>query len=87
MILEEVTFTLQSFIPRQPGTKTGAMGTLGWTIRHQSRQQAFELIRRVAWEGDKITQLNALESLAKIAHGIGLKDFPRLQRAGYSPKN
>ncbi len=53
--------------------------------RHH-RRQAFELIRQVAWEGDKITQLNALESLAKIAHGIGLKDFPRLQRAGYSPE-
>ena len=52
----------------------------------QSRKQAFELIRRVAREGNKITQLNALESLAKIAHGIGLKDFPRLQRAGYSPE-
>ena len=53
----------------------------------QSRKQAFELIRRVAWEGDKVTQLNALESLAKIAHGIGLKDLPRLQRAGYSAKD
>jgi Leucine-rich repeat (LRR) protein len=51
----------------------------------QSRKQAFELIRRVAREGDKITQLNALESLAKIAHGIGLKDLPRLRQAGYSP--
>ena len=51
----------------------------------QSRKQAFELIRRVAREGDKITQLNALNSLAKIAHGIGLKDLPRLRQAGYSP--
>ncbi len=53
-------------------------------LDHQSRKQAFELIRRVAWEGDKVTQLNALESLAKIAHGIGLKDLPQLQQAGYS---
>jgi Leucine-rich repeat (LRR) protein len=52
----------------------------------QSRKQAFEFIRRVAWNGNKMTQLNALKSLAKIAHGIGLKDFPRLQRAGYSPE-
>jgi Leucine-rich repeat (LRR) protein len=51
----------------------------------QSRKQSFELIRRVALEGDKITQLNALESLAKIAHGIGLKDLLRLRQAGYSP--
>jgi hypothetical protein len=52
----------------------------------QSRKQAFELIRRVAWKGDKITQLNALDSLAKIAHGIGLKDLLRLRQAGYSPE-
>jgi insulin-like growth factor-binding protein complex acid labile subunit len=51
----------------------------------ENRQQAFELIRRVAKEGNKITQINALESLAKIAHGIGLKDLPRLRQAGYSP--
>ena len=49
----------------------------------QSRKQAFELIRRMAKEGNKITQINALESLAKIAHGIGLKDLPRLRQAGY----
>ena len=55
-------------------------------LDHQSRKQAFELIRRVAHEGRKITQLNALESLAKIAHGIGFKDLPRLQQAGYSPQ-
>jgi Leucine-rich repeat (LRR) protein len=50
-----------------------------------SQKQAFELIRRVAKEGNKITQINALESLAKIAHGIGLKDLLRLRQAGYSP--
>ncbi len=55
-------------------------------LDHQSRKQIFELIRRVALEGKRITQLNALESLAKIAHGIGFKDLPRLQRAGYSPE-
>ncbi|MBS0352176.1 MAG: leucine-rich repeat domain-containing protein, partial [Proteobacteria bacterium] len=49
-----------------------------------NRQTVFELIRQVAYKGKKITQLNALESLAKIAHGIGLKDFRRLQRVGYS---
>ncbi len=53
-------------------------------LDRQSRQQAFELIRRAAWSGKKVTQIKALESLAKIVHGIGLKDFSRLQRAGRS---
>ena len=53
-------------------------------LNRDSRKQAFELIRRAAWAGKKVTQLKALESLAKIAQGIGLKDFPRLRRAGYS---
>ena len=53
-------------------------------LDRQSRQQAFEWIRCAAWSGEKATQWKALESLAKIAHGMGLKDFTRLQRAGRS---
>lgn len=50
----------------------------------QERQHAFSLIRRVAKEGRKIAQLTAMESLAKITQGIGLKDFKRMHEAGYS---
>jgi hypothetical protein len=53
-------------------------------LNQNSRKQAFELIRRSAWDSKKAVQLKALESLAKIAQGIGLKDFPRLQRTGRS---
>jgi Leucine-rich repeat (LRR) protein len=49
-----------------------------------NRKQVFELIRQAARDSRKISQLNILESLAKIAHGIGLKDFPRLKSVGYS---
>ena len=37
----------------------------------------------MAKKGKKVTQLNAMESLAKIAHGVGFKDLPRLKEAGY----
>ena len=48
------------------------------------RRKSFESICRVAKESHQIAQLNALESLAKIVHGVGLKDLPRLNSAGYS---
>ena len=50
----------------------------------ENRKRAFEIIRDVARRGKKVTQLNAMESLAKIAHGIGFKDLPRLKKAGDS---
>ncbi len=56
-------------------------------LGRDSRQQAFELIRRTAREAKYIAQLNALESLAKITQGVGLKDFLRLQRAGWMPED
>ena len=86
VILEEVPLLFNLFSLGSQVQKLEQWVRWDGRLDHKSRQQAFELIRRVAREGDKITQLNALESLAKIAHGIGLKDFLRLQRAGYSPK-
>ena len=50
----------------------------------EDRKEAFKLIQIVAKTGRKFAQLNAMESLAKIAHGIGLKDLPRLKAIGYS---
>ena len=44
----------------------------------------FELIRRAATYSGKKVKTKAIESLAKIAHGIGLKDFLRMERAGRS---
>ncbi len=49
----------------------------------ENRKRAFEIIRNVAKKGKKVTQLNAIESLTKIAHGVGFKDLPRLKKAGY----
>ena len=49
-----------------------------------NRRKSFEIIRCAAKEAHQIVQLNAQESLAKIVHGVGLKDLPRLKRAGYS---
>lgn len=50
----------------------------------ENRKQAFQTISRVAKKGKKVAQLNAMESLAKIAHGIGFKELSRLKKAGYS---
>ncbi len=49
----------------------------------ENRKQAFEIIRNVAKKGKKVTQLNAMESLAKIAHGVGFKNLSRLKKADY----
>ncbi len=53
-------------------------------LSSEERRQIFEALCRVAITGKKITQLNALQYLAKIAHGIGFKDLSRLKEAGYS---
>ncbi len=49
----------------------------------EDRKKAFEDIRR-GRAGFKLTQLNILECLAKIAQAIGFKDLLRLRQAGYS---
>lgn len=51
----------------------------------KARQRVFEIIEQAATEGGKITQFRAMESLAKIAHGIGLQDLKKLKNAGYKP--
>lgn len=48
------------------------------------RRQIFDALYQVTLEGKKTTQLHALQYIAKIAHGIGFKDLPRLKEAGYS---
>ena len=53
-------------------------------LSSEERTQIFDALCRVALEGKKNTQLNALQYLAKIAHGVGFKDLPRLKEAGYS---
>ncbi len=53
-------------------------------LSSEERTQIFDALCRVALAGKKSTQLNALQSLAKIAHGVGFKDLPRLKEAGYS---
>ncbi len=53
-------------------------------LSSKERTQIFDALCRVALEGKKSTQLNALQSLAKIAHGVGFKDLSRLKEAGYS---
>lgn len=60
-------------------------GSLNWDgyLNIESRQQAFDAIRQIAREGRKVPQWTAMRSLAKIAQGIGLKDFTRLKTAGY----
>ncbi|MBS0351166.1 MAG: hypothetical protein JSR33_08280, partial [Proteobacteria bacterium] len=53
-------------------------------LSSDERKQIFDALCRVALEGKKSTQLNALQYLAKIAHGVGFKDLLRLKKAGYS---
>ena len=50
----------------------------------EDRRKSFESIRRAAKESHQIAQWNALESLAKIVHGVGLKDLSYLHTSGYS---
>ncbi len=52
-------------------------------ISSEQRRQIFDALCRVVLEGKKSTQLNALQYLAKIAHGVGFKDLLRLKKAGY----
>jgi hypothetical protein len=53
-------------------------------LSSEERRQIFDVLCAVAVKGKKNTQLNALQYLAKIAHGIGFKDLPRLKEVGYS---
>ncbi len=53
-------------------------------LSSEERTQIFEALCRVAITGKKNTRLNALQYLARIAHGVGFKDLPRLKEAGYS---
>ncbi len=53
-------------------------------ISSEERRQIFDALCKVALKGKKNTQLNALQYLAKIAHGVGFKDLLRLKEAGYS---
>jgi hypothetical protein len=48
------------------------------------RTQIFDALCRVVLKGKKSTQLNALQYLTKIAHGVGFKDLTRLKDSGYS---
>ncbi len=52
-------------------------------LTFEDRRKSFESIQRAAKESHQIAQLNILESLTKIVHGVGLKDLPRLYAAGY----
>lgn len=49
------------------------------------RKHAFESIYSLAMTGRKSIKITAIESLAKIAHGIGLKDLERLKSLGCDP--
>ncbi len=59
--------------------------SLNWNgkLTLESRLNAFVMIRQIAQRGRKIPQWTAMESLARLAWGIGFKDFPLLQAAGY----
>lgn len=50
----------------------------------EDREKSFTVIREVAIKGRKVAQLTALQSLAKIAQGLGLRDIARLQEIGCS---
>ncbi len=53
-------------------------------LSSEERRQIFDAVCEVAVKGKKSTQLNALTYLAKIAHGVGFTDLPRLKEVGYS---
>ncbi len=53
-------------------------------LSSEERRQIFDALCAVVLKGKKSTQLNALTYLAKIAHGVGFKDLPRLKEASYS---
>lgn len=48
------------------------------------RRKLFKLIEQTAMQRGKVTQLKAMSSLAKIAHGTGFKDLQCLAVANYS---
>jgi Leucine-rich repeat (LRR) protein len=59
--------------------------SLNWNgqLTLESRQNAFAMIRQIAQRGRKVSQWTAMDSLARLVQGIGFRDFPRLQAAGY----
>ncbi len=57
-----------------------------WDGRTTNAQRAslFSNIERLALHGSGMSQINAMQSLAKIVHSLSIKDFPKLRQAGYS---
>ena len=57
-----------------------------WDGRITNAQCAslFSNIERLALQGSGMSKINAMQSLAKIVHSLSIKDFHRLQDAGYS---
>jgi hypothetical protein len=53
-------------------------------ITHEERASLFSNIERLALRGRGMSKINAMQSLAKIVHSLSIKDFKRLQDAGYS---
>jgi hypothetical protein len=53
-------------------------------ITNQQRSLLFSNIEKLALQGSGMSQINAIQSLAKIVHSFSIKDFHRLQQAGYS---
>ncbi len=47
-------------------------------------QALFENIERLALQGRGFSQMTAMQSLAKIIHSLSIRDFSKLQVAGYS---
>ncbi len=53
-------------------------------IMNTERASLFSRIEKLALQGSGMSQINAMQSLAKIVHSLSIKDFKRLQNAGYS---
>ena len=52
-------------------------------ITNGERASLFSNIERLALQGSGMSKINAMQSLAKIVHSFSIKDFHRLQDAGY----
>lgn len=53
-------------------------------VTDKERASLFFNIERLALQGSGVSKINAMQSLAKITHGLSVKDFPRLKEAGYT---
>ena len=53
-------------------------------IADEERTKLFSSIEKLALDGNGMSQLNAMQSLAKIVHSLSIKDFKHLQNAGYT---